>query len=339
MMATNFLGRIAAGLAAALLLGSAANADSIRVRFHTFYGTEMDDIARKFRDTVKEKSNGELRIQYFRGGELVSSDQFVEAISKGSIDIAYGVGSYWPGTVDIGNIEAGLPGFWTSKDEAAAIFDNEVFAQLLEDAYSEQGVTLIGRGFGSNYDLLTKEPVNSLDDLKTMKIRATGQVAKVLQAFDVPTVYLPAEELYIGLSTGVIDGAIYGGPLEYKELKMHEVAKNYTFLNMLNPGWTDTIIANPELWDSLSDEHRAILSDAVAQYAADIHTWLEDGNKAIIDAGEDSIFTFSTLPAEDSARLTKAAQAIWQEEAEKSERNAQAIEILVDNAKAQGRLE
>lgn len=339
MTMNDILSRFAVGLAATLLLGTAAQSDTTRVRFHTYYGTEMDDIAKTLRDTVKEKSNGELRIQYFRGGELVNSDQFVEAISQGSIDIAYGVGSYWPGTVEIGNIEAGLPGFWTSKDEAAAIFNDETFAKLLDEAYAEQGVTLIGRGFGSDYDLLTKEPVSSLDDLKTMKIRATGQIAKVLQAFDVPTVYLPAEELYIGLSTGVIDGAIYGGPLEYEELKMHEVAKNYTFLNMLNPGWTDTIIANPKLWDSLSDEHRTILSDAVAQYAADIHAWLEDGNNAIIDAGEDSIFTFATLPAEDSARLTEAAQVVWQEEAAKSERNAQAIEIMVDNAKAQGRLE
>ncbi|MCB1401087.1 MAG: ABC transporter substrate-binding protein, partial [Rhodobacteraceae bacterium] len=92
------------------------------------------------------------------------------------------------------------------------------------------------------------------------------------------------------------------------------------------------------VWDGLSEEHRAILQEAIDQYAADIHAWLEDGNGAIKDAGDGGIFTFATLPAEDSARLTEAAQTVWQEEADKSERNAQAIGLLVENAKAQGRL-
>src|SRR5690625_2996347 len=226
------------GLAATVLgvTALAAQAETVRLRFHTFYGTEMDHAAKKMQQTLKEESDGRIRMQYFRGGELVESPQFVEAVGRGTIDIAYGVGSYWPGQVNIGNIEAGIPGAWTSVEEAQAAF--EKINPLLEEAYAEQGVVLIGRGLGSDYELLTKEPVNSLDDLKRMKIRATGQMARVLEGFDVPTVFLPAEELYVGLSTGVIDGVLYGGPLEYEQLKLNEVAKHYTTLNMLKPGWT-----------------------------------------------------------------------------------------------------
>lgn len=335
-MASTFLKALALGVTMSIALGSAASAETVRLRFHTFYGTEMDAFAKKMRNTVKDASGGTLRIQYFRGGELVASDQFVDAVSKGTIDIAYGVGSYWSGQVDIGNIEAGLPGAWTSAEEARALFEDQGLNTLIAEAYAEKGVTLVGRGYGSNYDILTKTPITGLDDLKTMKIRATGQMAKVLKAFDIPTVYLPAQELYIGLSTGVIDGAIYGGPVEYEQLKLHETATHYTFLNMLNPGWIETVIANPKVWDGLSEEHREILTKAIDQYAADIHAWLEEGNQKIVDAGE--IFEFSTIPAEDSARLTAAAQTVWQEEAAKSERNAKAIEILVENAKAKGRL-
>ncbi|MBK5932859.1 TRAP-type mannitol/chloroaromatic compound transport system substrate-binding protein [Rhodovulum imhoffii] len=327
---------IAFGIAASIGLASVAAAETVRLRFHTFYGTEMDEFAKKMRDTVKEASGGDLRIQYFRGGELVASDQFVDAVSKGTIDIAYGVGSYWGGQLDLGNIEAGLPGAWTTAEEARALFEDKGLDTLLAEAYAGKGVKLIGRGYGSNYDLLTKEPVNSLEDLKSMKIRATGQMAKVLEAFDIPTVYLPAQELYIGLSTGVIDGAIYGGPVEYEQLKLHEAATHYTFLNLLNPGWIETVIINPDVWEGLSETHRQILRDAIDQYAADIHNWLEEGNQKIVQDGD--IFEFSTLPAEDSARLTEAAQSVWQEEAAKSERNARAVEILAENARAEGRL-
>src|SRR5699024_8666625 len=152
--------------------------------------------------------------------------------------------------------------------------------------------------YGSNYDLLTKTPVTKLDDLKGLKVRTTGLMADLLDKFDIRTVFLPAQELYVGLSTGVIDGVLYGGPFEYQQLKFDEVADNYTFLNLLNPGWTETIIANQKKWDGLSDEERDILERAFLQYAEDIHEFLEEGNGAVIEAGEG--FAFASLPEEDT---------------------------------------
>jgi TRAP-type C4-dicarboxylate transport system substrate-binding protein len=324
------------GAVALTSMATVAAADTTRLRFHTYYGTEIDPIIKKFRDTVKEASGGDLRVTVFHGGELVASDQLLEAASKGSIDIAHGTGGYWSGQVDIGNIEAGLPGGWTSIEEARDFFDTEPVDALLREAYDEAGVVYLGKGYGDAYDLLTKEPVASLEELKTRKIRATSAVAKVLEHFDIPTVYLPAGELYIGLSTGVIDGAIYGGPVEYEQLKLNEAAKYYTRLNMLMPGWTDTYLANPDKWNSLSDEHKQILQDAIAQYAQDISDWLAEGNQAVADKGD--VFEFSELPAEDSKALTAAAQDVWQEEAARSARNAKLVDLMIANAKAQGRL-
>ncbi|NLA50593.1 MAG: TRAP transporter substrate-binding protein DctP [Alcaligenaceae bacterium] len=315
------------------IVATSVSAENLRLRFHTFYGSEMDEAAKRMQDSLREKSGNKIRMQYFRGGELVSSDQFVEAVGRGTIDIAYGVGSYWPGQVEIGNIEAGLPGAWTTADEAREVFKK--LDPIIAEAYEEKGVVLIGRGFGSDYELLTKQPVTSLEDLKSMKIRSTGQMAKVLKEFDVPTVFLPAEELYVGLSTGVIDGVLYGGPLEYEQLKLNEVAKHYTSLNLLNPGWIETIIINQKVWNKMSDEQQALVKEAVNQYAEDIHQWLDSGNKKLMEEGE--LFEFASLNEEDSKQLATAAEKIWDEEAAKSERNAKAIEILRENKKLQGR--
>lgn len=327
---------VIAGATAFATLATSASADTVRLRFHTFYGTEIDPIIKKFRASVKDASGGDLRVQVFRGGELVASDQLLDAASKGSVDIVHGVGGYWSGQVDIGNIEAGLPGAWTSVDEAKALFASEPVDALLTQAYEEAGVVYLGKGYGHSYDLLTSEPVTSLEDLKTRKIRATSNVAKVLETFGIPTVYLPAQELYIGMSTGVIDGAIYGGPVEYEQLKLNETASHYTYLNMLMPGWTETFLANPASWNELSDEHKAIMEEAVAQFAQDIHDWLAEGNQSVIDKGD--VFDFSTLPSEDSNAITAASQGVWDEEAGRSERNAEFIRILKENAQAQGRL-
>lgn len=327
---------ITASVATTLVASQLAYADNIRLRMHTFYGTEVDKISADLRDRVSEASDGSIRIQFFRGGELVNSDQFVDAVARGTIDIAHGVGSYWPGRVGIGTIEAGLPGAWVTADEARDVFENQGLDELIAEAYEEQGVKLIGRGYGSDYGLLTSKPVSSLEDLQSMRIRATSSIATVLEKFDIPTVFLPGEELYVGLSTGVIDGAIYGGPVEYEQLKLNEVAKYYTDIQLLNPGWIETALINPNTWEKMSDEQQEILTTEITQYLEDIHSWLEEGNQRLIDEGE--LFEFATLSEEDANRLAEASLPIWEEEAEKSERNAQAIDILIKNATEQGRL-
>ncbi|WP_355661892.1 TRAP transporter substrate-binding protein DctP [Halomonas salifodinae] len=335
-LSTFIKGALATSVAASIVASHAVYADTVRLRMHTFYGTEVDDIARDLRDRVNEASDGSIRIQFFRAGELVDSDQFVDAVSRGTIDIAHGVGSYWPGAVSIGTIEGGLPGAWVSAEEARDIFENQGLDELVAAAYEERGVKLIGRGFGSDYGLVTREPVTSLEDLRSMRIRATSSIAAVLEPFNIPTVFLPGQELYVALSTGVIDGAVYGGPVEYEQLKLHEVTGHYTDLNLLNPGWTENALINPNTWERLSEEQQEILTSAIDQYLLDVHQWLEEGNQRIIDEGE--LFEFAVLPQEDSNRLAEAALPIWEAEAEKGERHAQAIEILINNAIEQGRL-
>lgn len=107
-----FLGAVAgcAALVMSVLTLPAVAEDKVRLRFQTFYGTEMDPVTKQFVKNVKEWSNGSLRILMFRGGELISNDQLLGAVSKGTVDMVHGYGAYWSGTVDMGNLEAGLPG-------------------------------------------------------------------------------------------------------------------------------------------------------------------------------------------------------------------------------------
>lgn len=329
------IGTCAALVCSTLIQSQAFAEDKVRLRFQTYFGTEMDSVSKAFVKNVKEWSGGSLRIQLFRAGELVSSDQMVDSVAKGTVDMAHGVGAYWSGQLDIGVIEAGLPGAWSTIDEAKDIFFNQGFSDLLSEAYAEKGVHYLTTGFGGRYDLLTKEPVNTLDDLKKMKVRASPQAAKVLKELDIPSVYLPSQELYVGMSTGVINGVIYGGPFDYVSLKLNETAKYYTTLNMLTPGWTETYMINQGKWDKLSDEHKAVLSRAVKQMAEDARQVFTGSDGDILKA---DTFVVSELSEADSKRITNAAQKVWDEEAGRSDRNAKAIAILRDNAVKQGRL-
>jgi len=327
----------ATGIAAAplALSSTSANAgDKVRLRMQTLYGTETDDLYKAFADDVKTVSNKTVRIQRFRGSELVPNDQMLDAVSKGTLDMCQGYGGYWAGQLDIAKIESGIPGAWTSYDEAMYLHQNKGLTALLEEAYAEKGVKYLGAIFGGPYDLLTNKPVKSLADLKNMKIRATATVAAILEKFDIPTVYLPSQELYVALSTGAIDGVIYGGSLEYKALKLHEAAKYYTYLNMINPGYADGMLINQKKWDAMSEDQQKAIELATAKHATNMHAWNVNG---CLDVNAEGIFEFASLPAEDSKALTAAAMDVWKEEAKKSARNEKAIAAITATAKATGR--
>ena len=336
MKRRNMLKAAAAGLAAAPLAMTAtkAEASTVRLRMQTYWGTESDEIHKEFTDDIKVASNKTLRVKRFRGSELVPNADMMQAVAKGTIDMCQGYAGYWPGQLDIASIEAGLPGAWTNYDEAQYVMESKGLIDLIREEYAEKGVHYLGPIMGGPFDLLTTKPVKSLDDLKTMKIRATPSIAKILEKFDIPTVYLPGGELYLGLSTGTIDGVIYAGTNEYKALKLYESAKYYTFLNMVDPGYTDDMLINKAKWDAMSPEHQRIIEMAYAKHARKMHTWMVSGS---IEAGTEGLFEYSSLSPEDSQRLRDAARVIWAEEAAKSPRNAKAIKILEEAAKATGR--
>ena len=158
--------------------------------------------------------------------------------------------------------------------------------------------------------------------------------AKVFKSLGVNTVSLPAEDLYLALSTGQIDGVIYGAAYEYTVNKFVEVAPYLVETPITNP-FVDHVIINKELWDSMPADIQAVLKLASEKLRWFYYLMCVSNYDKVKDTAFKGV-TF--LPAEDVKALTKASQAIWEEEAARSPENAEAIKIITEVAKAGGRL-
>lgn len=295
----------------------------------------MESIQRMFEDDIYTLSGGQIEVTSYTGGEIVPNDTLLEALGKGTLEMVQGYGGYWPGLIDVGIVEAGIPAAWTNYSEPCYLWYGKGFIDVLREAYAEQNVYYLCPAFGANYDLLTKVPVHSLADMKGLKIRTTATVAGLMGKFDIATVYLPPEELYLALSTGTIDGLIYGGAYDYHELKLEEVASYYTSLSLLYPGWVDNILINMDVWNELPAQLQRAVEFSARRLAERHFEGVVGNNYRTL---EQEYFTTSALPAEDVARLSAAAQEVWDEEAAKSARVAEVIEWLRDIARAAGRL-
>ncbi|SDP43581.1 TRAP transporter substrate-binding protein DctP [Desulforhopalus singaporensis] len=298
--------------------------DSVfNLRMQSYYPQSMIGCAETFAKLAKTMSNGRLNITVFPDGTLTSPDNILKAVKAGMIDIGQGSGSYYS-ELEIGNTEIGLPMAWKNVSEARLLFEGLGFEKLVAQNYENQGVHYLGWAPVATYHILTKQPVNSLDDLRKMKIRAIGGAAKMLNKVGVATVNIKSSEMYLALSTGQVDGVLFGGALDYQAMKLSEVAGYYSATPIVDP-IIDSFIVNPKLWNKLPEDMKTILETAALRAGLEYY---DDILKEEYLLRSKAFKGVTSFPKEDITTLRKAAVVVWDEEAKRSTTVAEGIGLL-----------
>lgn len=310
-----------------------AEEKSYRLRVQSYYPPTLIHGHKRFAKLVDEMSAGRIKMMLFVGGELVASDNILKAVKAGTIDMGIGSGPYFS-ELKIGTIEMGLPFAWLDPFEAELAFEQFGLGKLVAEEYAEHGVHYISHAYAAPYNLITKTPLKSVEQLKKLKIRATSAAGKTLSKLGTATVYLTPEDMYLALSTGQVDGVLFGGMLEYQSMKFFEVAKYYNATSFLNP-IVDGIFMNKKKWESLPKDLQAIITAAAQRLRWEYYNSVMAEEYKLRDQRKEYTTYFSE---EDVIKLTEAAQSVWDEEAKKSPRNSRAIEIYRKLGRIMGRL-
>jgi len=284
----------------------------------------------KLETEVREMSNGRIEFKIFSGGEIVPTVEMLDAVKAGVLDMAFGCGAYWMDTMPIAGVEYGLPFSWKDPGmDVYVAFWEMGLLDLLREAYAERGVYYLGPVHTDPYALIATKECYSVADLQKLKIRTTGGVAKALENAGISTVYVPVEETYVALSTGTVDGCIYGGAAGYRDMKFDEVAKYYYKPPVLACAVCNQFI-NMDLWNSLSPDLQAILVYATSDFSQWMtFNYMKMEYEAIADMSTRGL-KLVTLPNETVAELTKAALPVWDEIGAASPRAAKGVEIVKD---------
>ncbi len=90
---------------------------------------------------------------------------------------------------------------------AATKLINEFYSKFKPKEMDEVKVMYLMRTCTCNWST-RKKPVHKLEDLKGMKIRATGNVARIVEALGATPVAMPMPDTYDALSRGVVEGVV-----------------------------------------------------------------------------------------------------------------------------------
>lgn len=225
---------------------------------------------------VAEKSGGTLNISLFTDGTLGSASDNYSSVASGDLDMAMtgleGLDLYAPEYTFLD-----CP--FLMKDEAhqKALLESGI-GDKLKERYEENGFVTLGWHSRDIRELASNKEVKTPADVAGLKLRLPGMTVYVdtWSALNVSSTTVAMSELYTALQTKVAE-ACEGGYEQMNTLKLYEVQKNiaetdhvYEFVGLF---------INKDLYESMSENQRQVLSDCAAKSLADADQLAKDSRE------------------------------------------------------------
>jgi TRAP-type mannitol/chloroaromatic compound transport system substrate-binding protein len=208
-------------------------------------------------EMLRTVSGGSIDVKGFEPGALVPSNQYLDAVGNGSLDMAWTVSGFWTGKDIAFAMYASVP-FGPGVGEYLAWMKHGGGEKLMKELHAKYNVEAMNCGVISpEASGWFRKEIKSLDDLKGLKMRFFGLGANVMQKLGVSTQLLQAGEIFQALQLGTIDATEFSMPVMDLTLGFHQVAKFYYF-----PGWhqqatINQLIISKQKWAEFSPTQKA----------------------------------------------------------------------------------
>ena len=176
---------------------------------------------------VDEMSNGRMKIKVYGAGELVPAMGVFDAVSQGNVELGHGASYYWTGKVKSSQFYTAVP-FGLTAQEINSWIHWGGGQELWEEAYAPFNLMpLAGGNTGVQMAGWFNKEINSIQDLKGLKMRIPGLAGEIFSRAGAETVVLPGSDIFLALQQGVVDAAEWVGPFNDLTFGFHQVAKYY----------------------------------------------------------------------------------------------------------------
>lgn len=232
---------------------------------------------------IEQMSGGRLKITVYGGGELVPPLESFEAVSSGAVEMGHGAAYYWSGKAPAAQFFAAVP-FGMNYQQMNSWIISGGGDKLWEELYAPFNLTpMICGNTGVQMGGWFNKEINSISDLRGLKMRIPGLGGKVLNKAGGTAITVAGGEIYTNLERGVIDATEWIGPYHDYLMGFYRVAQYYYYPGWHEPGPVLELIVNKEKFASLPPDLQAIVRSAamrsnvwmVAAFDAKNNTYLQ----------------------------------------------------------------
>ncbi len=261
-------------------------------------------------DAILEATDGRVKITSYPQETLCKADEIYEGVVSGYADIGLSCFAYTRGRFPL--LEAfELPGVVYESSWAASKIAWDGIRELdLEEVQDTKLMMVLATGSG---DLFTTKPVNNLEDLQGMKIRATGLSAETLKTLGAVPEAMPQSDAYEALSRGLVQGNL--APVEVLQGWGHADVTDYLTFTPFLYNTLFFITMNLEKWNALPED----LQEAILKVNERIHEdlacslWDEQNREALDWARDEKGMEMITLADAEAARWIEAVVPIQED--------------------------
>ncbi len=218
-------------------------------------------------DQLEERTDGRIVIEPYYDGSLLPAAEILPGVANNLADFGFMTPLYHPAELPLSQVTS-IP-FATTDVRAVSSAVTNLHAENedYQREWTSQGVEVLNFVGVPPSMFAGKEPVTGLDYIAGKSIRSAGYGAIAVESAGGTPVSLVVGELYESLERGLIDG--YTNMLfdTMPSLSLQEVAPFIADTGLGTYG-VNSIIANPGVWNGLSEEDRELIRELIGEFEA-----------------------------------------------------------------------
>lgn len=271
-------------------------------------------------ELIGKMSNGRLTVKVFGAGELVPALQVFDAVSSGTVQMGHGAAYYWKGKLPAASFFSSVP-FGLNAQEMNGWLLKGGGLELWQELYAPFNLIPMP---GGNTDVqmagwFNKE-INSVEDLKGLKMRIPGLGGEVLKRAGGNPELIAGGEIFSALEMGRIDAAEFVGPYNDLAFGFYKAAKYYYYPGWQEPGTTLEAIINKQAFEALPEDLQQVVKAAcLAANANMLAEFTEKNNEALRILVEEHGVQVKRLPQDVLDKLESISEELVAEQGQANE--------------------
>ena len=269
---------------------NASGSPAVRWRLISSFPKSLDILygaSTHFAKGVSDRTGGNFQISVHAAGEIAPAQKTLETVQDGLIELGH-IFPHWyvqkdaawgMGDSQLFGVNSSASDSWLTSDAGRKEFQR--YTQTYNLVSFPMGVVMGDVQINANSSFSTlkawwcRKPINSLSDLKGLKVRLGGNESAIWTHLGVIPMATPGGDMYPALERNEIDCAQFYEPYDDKKLGLFKVAP---FLMVFNTNISarsslqNQLIVNADSWRTLPDAYRVAIQEA----AADTQNWMRD---------------------------------------------------------------
>ncbi len=304
---------------------------TIKWRLQTYAGAALGEhVIKPAIDAFNKAANGEMKIDVFYADQLVPTSELYLALQKGTIDCVQSDDDSMQAPADVKVFGGYFPFATRYSLDVPTLFSQYGLDKIWADSYKEASngaVTWLSAGAWDPCHFATKKPINSLADLKGLKVYTFPTAGKFPQRFGVTAVTLPYEDVVMALRTGQLDAVCWSGITEDYTVGWADATKYFPTNNICG-AWIGHFFSNTKAWEAVPEHLQALFKVCMdsSHYYRQYWYWGGEAEKRV----KGDKLQLCSIPDNEWKQVEDEAVKFWDEMAASGGRAKQIVQIFRD---------